>query len=343
MEHCNRHDIDYNGSDCPRCIAEDRHQEVLDTMYEDSRESHYRRANPGDYECPHCKYITLKQGASRCPTCQGEIGSVYWDAIKAQKEAIAEKRRAEEEEERVRKIRQQEAAAQAKAVRQEAIAAEWSWKTASLEVMHFHNVEKYILSGIEKYSRDMRYSDRVKNCAVLLDENKGNMSRESNELFTKLYGDILNLNQEIYLKFKIEIDSYINHELLKIDELSKSRIKYVARKRSSDIRYKYISQVFRSLFSLDFLYGLGGGLCLALFSLIPLAIFRPAPPIDWIVLAVAFLVMPTGIFYFGIDKLNGEFGPIEYVFEKEMKKIETETEQLRFELYDRFSKNIVKK
>ncbi|MBK1646938.1 hypothetical protein CKO25_20415 [Thiocapsa imhoffii] len=33
--------------------------------------SDYRRDNPGDYECPHCKYKTLKFGATRCPKCQG--------------------------------------------------------------------------------------------------------------------------------------------------------------------------------------------------------------------------------------------------------------------------------
>lgn len=92
--HCSTHDIDHASYDCPRCEAERRHEELLEQARESheeelqfARESHeaelrsaqerheeaiaaaeasdYRRANPGDYECPHCKYISLKRGGRR--------------------------------------------------------------------------------------------------------------------------------------------------------------------------------------------------------------------------------------------------------------------------------------
>ncbi|MGZ8842789.1 MAG: hypothetical protein ACXW18_03950 [Pyrinomonadaceae bacterium] len=52
--------------------------------------------NPGDYDCPHCKYRSLRSGASRCPLCHGEIGGDYWNAVRAQEQAAAERKRAME-------------------------------------------------------------------------------------------------------------------------------------------------------------------------------------------------------------------------------------------------------
>ena len=102
--HCSRHDIDHRSYDCPRCEAERRHEELLEQARESheevlrlaseiheeateaARESDYRRANPGDYKCPHCKYISLKRDASRCPICHGEPGPAYWSRVAAREE-----------------------------------------------------------------------------------------------------------------------------------------------------------------------------------------------------------------------------------------------------------------
>lgn len=96
QEYCGRHSIHYMGRSCPRCDAEERHKELLSATEESvadtvdaMREADYRRANPGDYACPHCKYISLKRGASRCPLCQGEVESDYWSAIQAAEKAAA--------------------------------------------------------------------------------------------------------------------------------------------------------------------------------------------------------------------------------------------------------------
>jgi hypothetical protein len=66
--------------------------ETVDAM----RDSDYRRANPGDYACPHCRYVSLKREASRCPLCRGEIGGDYWNAVRAREKAEVERKRAVE-------------------------------------------------------------------------------------------------------------------------------------------------------------------------------------------------------------------------------------------------------
>ena len=89
MAYCGNHGIDYAGSLCPRCDAEQRHRELLnatasglaDTV-DAMRASDYRRANPGEYECPHCKYIALKSDATRCPLCRGEVDRGYWKGVR---------------------------------------------------------------------------------------------------------------------------------------------------------------------------------------------------------------------------------------------------------------------
>ena len=50
------------------------------------------RRGPGDYECPHCRYISLRRGATRCPLCHGVIDQQLWQRIAAQ-EAVAEQER----------------------------------------------------------------------------------------------------------------------------------------------------------------------------------------------------------------------------------------------------------
>jgi rubrerythrin len=78
-------------------------------------EAEHKRANPGDYECPNCGYITLKRGRPRCPTCQGTVSPEFWPAIYDAERKIAERRKAEEllkaeEWERTRPERERQAA-----------------------------------------------------------------------------------------------------------------------------------------------------------------------------------------------------------------------------------------
>lgn len=54
-------------------LADERHDATIEAL----RESDYRRANPGDYECPDCKPTTLKKNATRCPMCHGTPSQSY--------------------------------------------------------------------------------------------------------------------------------------------------------------------------------------------------------------------------------------------------------------------------
>ena len=92
---CASHSIFYSGNSCPRCDAERRHEDLLSTL-EESAESFAIR---GEYECPHCKYLSVKSGASRCPLCHGTIDAMYWSAVRAREaEALARKRALREEQ-----------------------------------------------------------------------------------------------------------------------------------------------------------------------------------------------------------------------------------------------------
>lgn len=120
--HCYTHDVDVPArTECPECRADEagdhrrrmleqqeeaqcdaerQHEELQRSLSEDA----YRRANPGDYDCPHCLYQSLRKGASRCPICHGEIEKEYWDAVAAGElaaaKAVAERQKAEGERKR---------------------------------------------------------------------------------------------------------------------------------------------------------------------------------------------------------------------------------------------------
>lgn len=86
MYYCSAHCIDHESSACPRCLAEQRHEELV-ALARDSidqaRESAEKHANPGDYRCPYCLYTTLNLGASRCPRCQGTVPDGHWTPVYA--------------------------------------------------------------------------------------------------------------------------------------------------------------------------------------------------------------------------------------------------------------------
>jgi hypothetical protein len=97
MSYCARHGGDGYSSDCPLCAAEERHAELLESnaantaaLIEATRrtadEAEYRRQNPGDYDCPHCKYRSLKWNATRCPLCREPVNDEYWRVVAERKE-----------------------------------------------------------------------------------------------------------------------------------------------------------------------------------------------------------------------------------------------------------------
>ena len=103
-DYCKRHGTKHrllksgglsNSHGCPRCAAE-RHREQAAAA---RQESEYRRANPGDYECPQCLYNTLKRGASRCPSCHSDVPDGHWERVQVAQKAAAERWRAREEAE----------------------------------------------------------------------------------------------------------------------------------------------------------------------------------------------------------------------------------------------------
>jgi ribosomal protein L37AE/L43A len=109
MSHCSEHGIDYSGHQCPRCAADEhqaRVEELASEQLDELQRIQYKQANPGDYECPHCKYKTLKRRATRCPTCRESPGEQYWLNVEA-------KERKEESDARERARRNAEIAAAA--------------------------------------------------------------------------------------------------------------------------------------------------------------------------------------------------------------------------------------
>lgn len=160
-EYCARHDIHYPyGAQCPECRADEasehrrRMLEQQEEARRDAEQQHreaverernrqhdeelrhkelvrlreqeiYRRQNPGDYECPHCKYISVKSGASRCPLCQGEVGSEYWAAVRVREKAEAERKLAEAQAASERQRVAAQAAVERKKALDEAAAAEY--------------------------------------------------------------------------------------------------------------------------------------------------------------------------------------------------------------------------
>src|ERR1700722_6741832 len=56
--------------------------------------------NPGDHDCPYCRYRTLRLDAARCPKCHGNIQPDHWIPIRRQlalQREAEEKQRASEE------------------------------------------------------------------------------------------------------------------------------------------------------------------------------------------------------------------------------------------------------
>jgi uncharacterized Zn finger protein (UPF0148 family) len=106
MPYCHVHGRYDNGDfGCPSCqeaqrqAQDDRAQELFELQ-----QLAWQRANPGDFECPHCKYISLKRDASRCPLCHGTIDPTYWQDVVRRE--LERKRAEREQEERSRPERE---------------------------------------------------------------------------------------------------------------------------------------------------------------------------------------------------------------------------------------------
>ena len=84
MGYCKIHG-EYYGYVCNDCgLAE---AELLNTV---AAAAHFQN-NPGDYDCPHCLYRSLRRNASRCPLCHGEIEVSHWTDVLAREKAEAER------------------------------------------------------------------------------------------------------------------------------------------------------------------------------------------------------------------------------------------------------------
>lgn len=112
MSYCRVHNgLQYEYEDgCPKCrddaeqAALDRSEIIrgLDQSREEARENIADVAdainNPGDYDCPHCKFRTLKKWATCCPRCQKDPGPRYWDGLREEERRAELRAKAAKEE-----------------------------------------------------------------------------------------------------------------------------------------------------------------------------------------------------------------------------------------------------
>lgn len=103
MGYCKIHG-QFVGDACSDCSdAEERAEadraEMIERLEElrdsapDAGDIAYAINNPGDHECPYCRFRTLRLDASRCPKCHSNISLDHWVPIRRQ---LALQREAEE-------------------------------------------------------------------------------------------------------------------------------------------------------------------------------------------------------------------------------------------------------
>ena len=103
MGYCKIHGH-FVGDACSDCSdAEERAEadraEMIERLEElrdsapDAGDIAYAINNPGDHECPYCRFRTLRLDASRCPKCHSNISLDHWVPIRRQ---LALQREAEE-------------------------------------------------------------------------------------------------------------------------------------------------------------------------------------------------------------------------------------------------------
>jgi ssDNA-binding Zn-finger/Zn-ribbon topoisomerase 1 len=120
MGYCKIHGH-FVGDTCDDCSdaeqrAESDRAEMIERLEElrdsapDAADIAYAINNPGDHECPHCRYRTLRLDASRCPKCHSTISPDHWVPIRRQ---LALQREAEERRAKIAAEARSQAAAQA--------------------------------------------------------------------------------------------------------------------------------------------------------------------------------------------------------------------------------------
>lgn len=122
MSYCRVHDgLYYKYEDgCPKCrddaeqAASDRSEIIgeLARSREDIANAAFYFANPGDYNCPSCKFLTLKKGASRCPRCQADPGLQYWAEVETKEREYRAEVERKKQDERLRAMAAEKAAAE---------------------------------------------------------------------------------------------------------------------------------------------------------------------------------------------------------------------------------------
>src|SRR5882672_3281303 len=96
MAYCQIHGgfDDHSREGCPKCqdlesqTQRDRSQmlESLENLDLSRDEIVHAINNPGDYQCPYCKFKTLLYEAACCPKCQRNIADSYWEPIRIERE-----------------------------------------------------------------------------------------------------------------------------------------------------------------------------------------------------------------------------------------------------------------
>lgn len=108
MSYCRIHGSYSDSWDgCPDCQSAERETlATLDDLASRSRDF-------GDYQCPHCRYTTLRRNGTRCPLCHGSIPSTFWQELAAQERAReralkqATEQRQHEEQQRQQAVREE--------------------------------------------------------------------------------------------------------------------------------------------------------------------------------------------------------------------------------------------
>lgn len=100
MAYCRIHgQFDESDGGCSECQEwQSRLEENQNELREELSHLAWKTTNPGDYECPHCRFTSLRRLATRCPTCHGAVGDDYWQPIREREERAAAKALSEAKE-----------------------------------------------------------------------------------------------------------------------------------------------------------------------------------------------------------------------------------------------------
>lgn len=72
MGYCYEHEIEYRG-DCPRCVAKQRHEELIEAIGQIGAEETPSYAPTPKYTCSSCSYTELERRTPFCPRCGANL------------------------------------------------------------------------------------------------------------------------------------------------------------------------------------------------------------------------------------------------------------------------------